>query len=76
MAHRYYHTFPRTCKRKPKCTKLFNESDKAKMEYNKDMVFRRFVSEWQADAPELLGWSLLDFYHAYKENGVQLSFSF
>jgi hypothetical protein len=55
---------------------LFNEEDKAKMQYNKDMKFRKFVNEWQADAPELMGWSLLDFYRAYQNNGVQLAFSF
>lgn len=73
---RYFHTFPKTCKRKPDYSKLFNEEDKAKMQYNKDMKFRHFVSEWQADAPELMEWSLLDFYRAYQNNGVQLAFSF
>jgi hypothetical protein len=73
---RYYHTFPKTYKRKPDYSKLFNEEDKAKMQYNKDMKFRQFVSEWQSDAPELMGWSLLDFYRAYQNNGVQLAFSF
>ena len=73
---RYFHTFPKAYKRKPDYSKLFNEEDKAKMQYNKDMKFRQFVSEWQADAPELMGWSLLDFYRAYQNNGVQLAFSF
>lgn len=73
---RYFHTFPKTYKRKSDYSKLFNEEDKAKMQYNKDMKFRKFVSEWQADAPELMGWSLLDFYRAYQNNGVQLAFSF
>ena len=73
---RYYHTFPKTYKRKPDYSKLFNDEDKAKMQYNKDMKFRKFVNEWQADAPELMGWSLLDFYRAYQNNGVQLAFSF
>lgn len=73
---RYYHTLPKTYKRKPNYSKLFNEEDKAKMQYNNDMKFRQFVSEWQCDAPELLGWSLLDFYRAYQKNGVQLAFSF
>lgn len=43
------------------------------MEYNKDMAFRSFVLTWNTDVPELLGWSLADFYEAYKNNGYQLS---
>ena len=46
------------------------------MQYNRDMVFRKFVAEWNADVPELMGWSLDDFYKAYQQNGVQLAFSF
>jgi hypothetical protein len=43
------------------------------MEYNRNMDFRSFVQNWNADVAELLGWSLLDFYKAYKNNGYQLS---
>ena len=43
------------------------------MEYNKDMAFRSFVLTWNTDVPELLGWSLADFYDAYKNNGRQLT---
>jgi hypothetical protein len=73
---RYFHSFPRAYKKRPNYTALFTEEDKAKMEYNKNMSFRRFVAEWNADAPELLGWSLLDFYKAFKKGGVQIAFSF
>lgn len=73
---KYFHTFPRAYKKRPSYTALFTEEDKAKMEYNKNMSFRKFVAEWNADAPELLGWSLLDFYNAFKKGGVQLAFSF
>lgn len=70
---RYYHTFPHQRKCKPDYAKLFNEEEKIKMEYNKDMAFRSFVQNWNADVPELLGWSLADFYKAYKNNGYQLT---
>jgi hypothetical protein len=70
---RYYHTFPHQYKRKPDYSKLFNGEDKAKMEYNRNMDFRSFVQNWNTDMPELLAWSLLDFYKAYKNNGFQLT---
>ena len=73
---RYCHTFPYQRKCKPDYSKLFNEEDKAKMEYNRNMDFRSFVLNWNADMPELLGWSLLDFYKAYKNNGYQLTLAF
>lgn len=76
MTHRYTHTYPHNRKKKPDYSILFNEEDKAKIEYNKNMSFRKFVAEWNADVPELMGWSLLDFYRAYQKNGVQLAFSF
>ena len=76
MTHRYIHAYPQNRKKKPDYSELFNEEDKAKMEYNRDMTFRRFVNEWNCDAPELMGWSLLDFYRAYKKNYVQLALSF
>jgi hypothetical protein len=46
------------------------------MEYNRNMDFRSFVLNWNADMPELLGWSLADFYKAYKNNGYQLTLAF
>lgn len=73
---RYYHTFPKSYKRKPDYSKLFNESDKAKLEYSKNMDFRRFVLTWNNDMPELLGWTLLDFYKAYQSGGYQFTFAF
>lgn len=76
MAHRYFHTYPQIRKRKPDYSKLFNEEDKAKLEFNKNMEFRKFVLTWNSDAAELLGWSLSDFYRAYQKNGVQLVLSF
>lgn len=73
---RYLHTFPRVCKKRQNYSKLLNKEDKAKMQYNRDMAFRKFVAEWNADVPELMGWSLDDFYKAYQQNGLQLAFSF
>jgi hypothetical protein len=67
-------------KRRPRAkqnfAKLISESDKAKLEFNKNMEFRKFVLTWNSDAVELLGWSLSDFYRAYQKNGVQLVLSF
>lgn len=73
---RYSHTFPRVYKKKQNYSKLFTEEDNVRMRYNRDMSFRKFVAEWNADVPELLGWTLNDFYRAYQQNGVQLAFSF
>ena len=71
---RYYHSYPRHYKKRPNYANLFNDNGiKAKMLYNKDMAFRRFVIEWNADEPELMGWTLTDFYMAYKNGkSVQL----
>ena len=71
---RYQHTFP--AKRKQRYERLFNFEDKARLTYNKDMRFRQFVNEWNADEPDLMGWTLLDFYTAYVRGGRQLQFSF
>ena len=68
---RHYHAYRQW--RRPDFSKLLNKEDKARMEYNKDMAFRSFVLTWNTDVPELLGWSLADFYEAYKNNGHQLS---
>ena len=70
---RYYHTYPHKRRPRPNYAKLFNEEDKAKMEYNRNIDFRSFVQNWNIDMPELLNWSLLDFYKAYKNNGYQLT---
>ena len=72
MSRRYYHTTPMTYKKKVNYAPLFNSEDYAKMQYNKDMKFRQFVHEWNADWPELMGWTLTDFYLAYQSQGVQL----
>ena len=68
---RHYHAYRQW--RKPDFSKMLNKEDKARMEYNKDMAFRSFVLTWNTDVPELLGWSLADFYKAYKNNGYQLT---
>lgn len=68
---RYYHAYPPVRKVRRNYSALFNESDKAKMEYNTNMSFRKFVN----DRPEM-NLSLLDYYHAYKNGGLQLKLSF
>lgn len=70
---RYYHAYPKKRRPHSNYAKLFNDEDKAKMEYNRNMDFRSFVQNWNADIPELLAWSLLDFYKACKNNGLQLT---
>ena len=72
---KYQHHFPVRSKR-PKYKHLFTEADKAKMAYNNDMSFRRFVKEWNKNEPELMGWSLADFYKAYLTGGYQLTIAF
>lgn len=73
---RYQHTFPTFAKKRNYAVLFNNAEDKAKMAYNKDMGFRRFVAEWCADSAELLGWTLSDFYSAYQRGGYQLSLTF
>ena len=74
MPRRYCKTYPIVHKRRINYAVLFNnKEDKAQMAYNRDMAFRRFVSEWNADVPELMAWSLADFYKAYLSGGAQLS---
>ena len=74
---RYYHTFPYKRKKQQKYSAIFNnEEDKAKLAYNKDMEFRRFVQVFDTDNPNLFAWTLVDFYREYKKNGYQLSIVF
>ena len=53
-----------------------NDEDKAKLAYNKDMEFRRFVQCYDIDNPTLFGWTLADFFKAYKKSGWQMSLTF
>lgn len=65
---RYTHNWPGIPKKRRGYSNLFNnEEDKARLAYNKDMAFRKFVNEWNTDIPELLSWSLVDFYRAYND---------
>lgn len=74
---RYYHTFPNHRKPKQKFSALFNnDEDKAKMAYNSDMAFRRFVDTFDLGNPDLFGWTLVDFHRAYNRGGVQLTLAF
>ena len=68
---RYYHTFP--YQRKRSHASLFNEEDKAKLAYNRDLKFQLFANELHNEMPEL---SLKDLYIAYKNgNVIQLRFA-
>ena len=75
---RYYHAYPMKRRPRPKqrIANLFNETDTAKLEYNKNMDFRKFVLTWNEDVPELLNWTILDFYKAYQSGGYQFTFAF
>lgn len=42
----------------------------ARLVYNRDVRFRQFVLSWNADAPELLAWTLSDFYEVYQSGGT------
>ena len=66
----------RTLPKRHNYSTLFGEEERAKMAYNRDTAFRKFVAEWNIDAPELIGWSLVQFYNAYKCGAVQLSITF
>jgi len=72
MARRYTRNYPTQRKHRIDYSPLFTEDEKAVLRYNKDTAFRRFVKEWQPDAPELMGWTLADFLRAYLSGGVQL----
>lgn len=71
-----YRSWTSTHKHRRGYFKLVNEDDTARLAYNKDMAFRTFVYEWHADMPELLSWSLKDFYRAYKRKSYQLRINF
>ena len=59
--------------KKENYAKLFdNPADKARMAYNRDMDFRKFVLEWDKDNPELLGWTLVDFHAVYTSKQLSL----
>lgn len=55
---------------------LFSEEEKAKMAYNTDMRFRKFVKEWDIDNPETLGYTYGDFYRIYKTGEMRLQFNY
>lgn len=76
MAKRYTRTYPTIRKNRIDYSVLFTCEDKAKLEYNKNMAFRRFVNEWHADEAELMGWNLVDFYTAFVGGGHQLTLAF
>ena len=61
---RYFHSYPHLPK-KHNYSKLFNDEDKAKLMYNRDMAFRSFVDS----APNM---SLANLYTIYKGGAVQL----
>lgn len=72
-----YHAFSYRHKKRHNYSVLFNNNeDKAKLAYNKDMGFRKFVQTFDTENPELLGWSLADFHRQYLKNGYQLSLTF
>ena len=50
---------------KPNYSKLINDNDKAKLLLARDKDFKDFVENWDKDNPNLLGWTLGDFYTAY-----------
>lgn len=46
-------------------SKLISTDDKAKLLLARDKDFKDFVENWDKDNPNLLGWTLGDFYTAY-----------
>ena len=46
-------------------SKLVNDDDKGKLLYARDSRFRDFVLNWDKDNPNLLGWTMGDFYRRY-----------
>ena len=70
---KYHYLFPKKTKHYD-FGKLITDADKARLLYNRDADFRLFVNEWNADVPQLLAWTLTDFYHAWQmgEKNLQL----
>ena len=64
MKRRYWKYIPK----KEDYAKLFNNEDKGKLLYARDKNFRYFVMEWDKDNPNLLGWTIGQFYSAYVNN--------
>ena len=50
---------------KPNYSKLISNDDKAKLLLARDKDFKDFVENWDKDNPNLLGWTLGDFYTTY-----------
>lgn len=73
---RYARAYPQVRKKRIDYSVLFTCEDRAKLEYNKNTAFRKFVKEWNADDEQLLGWSLADFYTAFVRGGHQLTLAF
>lgn len=46
-------------------SKLINDDDKGKLLYTRSAEFRNFVDNWDADNPNLLGWTMGDFYRRF-----------
>lgn len=51
--------------KKENYAKLFNDDDKGKLLFARDGKFRDFVNNWDKDNPNLLGWTIGDFYNAF-----------
>jgi len=49
-------------------SKLINDDDKGKLLYVRSAEFRNFVDNWDVDNPNLLGWTLGDFYRRFTAN--------
>lgn len=70
---RYYHTFPAYTKKRQNYSILFNEEDKARLAYNRDLRFQSYANRLHSEMPEL---SLKALYNAYKSGTpIQLSLS-
>lgn len=58
--------------KKENYAKLFNDDDKGKLLFARDGKFRDFVNNWDKDNPNLLGWTIGQFYSAYMCNEPKL----
>lgn len=56
--------------KKPKYAALFNEEDEAKLAFNRNKAFRKFVETFELDNPALLDWTIVDFHRCYYSGGV------